>query len=483
MSYRTAILIDRYEKSFSDSELQAQVTTTVEYDANLEEGISDLQEVTSASIGNYPGHKIANAVSTPFNVTIVGAKGETQTVSMDKQQNLMSTHKKVLNGVTYVRVRYHYGTVETEADGKKHINVMPQSVLAPYVWHCNLEEVVASFDWDNYFESVGGQKLDEAPEVLKGAFIYTENQEQQDPYGGTPETDKVWPALKILTNEDFKSVYLSDDDHYYFLVEIDGTDILLGNVYEQAEPPYFGADGILGEFLKGELLQEPRDAAIVNNGEEEIVTLDMKFGEEYYRVMNTEEVVRVTDDPSGDVTEPDEYTLILANALVGVSKSMQAVAQHRGDSYGEKELSAITEYVRQHSKTIVNGLRVDYPEVIHAEEFDGIEEALRTTNETLGDSPTSWKFVKNTELDENKPPYRIVLLEQTVLDATNDIRTVSTFFNGPYSSLGEARTFVNEALDPVTGEIIYPADLTMEQINSFIHEMSLNGELHIINAE
>lgn len=376
---------------------------------------------------------------------------------------------------------------------------MSQSEDAPYVWHCNLEEEgVASFDWDNYFESIGGQKLSEVPEFLRGAFIYTEDQIQQDPYGGTPETDKVWPALKILTDEDFKATYLSDDDHYYFLVDVDGTDILLGSVYEQEEPPYLGADGIVGEFLRGELLQEPRDAAIVNSGEEEIVTLDMKFGEEYYRVMNTEEVVRVTDDPSGDVTEPDdpsgdatepdEYTLILANALLGVSKSMYAVAQHRGDAYGQMNVSDITDYVNQHSKTIMSGLRVDYPEVIHEEEFEGIEEALRTVNETLGDSPTAWKFVKKTELDENKPPYRIVLFEETKMNAINDIRAVSTFFNGSYSDLQSAKAFVEEALDQVTGEIIYPEDLTMEQINSFTNEaetnpdVTLNGELHIINA-
>lgn len=492
MSYRTAILIDRYEKSFSDSELQAQVTTTVEYDADLQDGVSDLQEVTSASIGRYPGHKISNAVSTPFSVTIVTAQGEQQSVSMDKQQNLTSTHKRVVNGVTYVRIPYRYGKV-IEQNGKKVLIAMSPNDAAQYVWHCNLEEDgVASFDWDDYFESQDGQRLDEVPEFLRGVFIFTENQEQQDPNGGAPETDKVWPALKILTDEDFKAVYISDDSHYYFLVEVDGTDILLGSVGEQEEPPYIYFDGGPGEFLKGVLLQEPIDAAIISNGEEEVVTLDMKFGEDYYRIINTDEVVRVTDDPSSVVTEPDEYTLILANALYGASKSMYAVAQHRGDAYGEMTQTEITDYIRQNSKTIPNGLlRVDYPEAIHEEEFEGIEEVLRNVNETLQENvtPTTWKFVKNTELDENKPPYRIVLLEESKMNAANDIRTISGFFDGPYNDLPSAVTFVNEALDTVTGEVVYPADFTMEEINSFTNavesnpDITLNGELRIINAE
>lgn len=396
MSYRTAILIDRYEKSFSDSELQAQVTTTVKYNASLEDGIVNLQEVTSASIGNYPGHKISNAVSTPFNVTYGGERGEQLSVSMDKQQNLTSTHKRVINGVTYVRVPYRYGTVTEYSNGKKVLVAMSSSDPAPYIWHSNLEEVVASFSWDEYFTTNDGQKLAEKPEFLKGYFIYTENQEQQDPYGEAPENDKVWPALKILTDEDFKAVYLSDDDHYYFLVEIDGTETLLGSVYEQEEPPYFGAEGILGEFLKGELLQEPIDAAIINDGEEEVVTLDMKFGDEYYRVLNTEEVVRVTEDPSGDVTEPDESS------------------------------------------------------------------------------------------------YRIMLIESYYMDAINDIKTISTFFNGPYSGLADAKSYVNEVLgeNPTyPAEIVYPADFTMEEINLFKttvetnSEVTLKGELQIIDAE
>lgn len=398
MSYRTAILIDRYVKTFSDSENQPQRTTTVQYNSSLVSGDDTMSEITTAAIGNYPTHSIPNAVSSPFSIDLIGANGNPLVSHLERQTNLQSTHRVTIGGVTYVRVPYRYGYV-VDSNGKKYIAIV-QPGDERFVWHSNLdEEAVEGFDLESYLKNVWDwTRLDPVPEGLRGTFIYTEDIEDQTPddgnqYPANYSDGRVWPALKIFTDEDFKAVYESDDSHYYFLVEHNGMDVLIGDLALVDDEYHY--DGTSNQFLKGELLPEPIDAAIMNEGQEEIVSVDMKFGNEWYRVTGTDEVVHVIIPEQDDGTE---YNISLSGAKLDVIKTIRNIATQRGD----EDYDGLTEaknYV-DNNGTVDSSTGIctaTYPNTIQASERDGISaliDSLKTGDAPQIDESFTYTFVE-----------------------------------------------------------------------------------------
>ncbi len=440
MSYRTAILIDRYVKTFSDSENQPQRTTTVQYNSSLISGDDTMSEITTAAIGNYPTHSIPDAVSSPFSIEAIGANGSHITTDLERQTNLQSTHRVTIGGVTYVRVPYRYGYV-VNSNGKKYIELV-QSGDERFVWHSNLdEEAVEGFDLESYLENVWDwTRLDTVPEGLRGTFIYTEDTEDWTPddeneYPENYSEGRVWPALKIFTDEDFKAVYESDDSHYYFLVEHNGMDVLIGNLALVDDEYIY--DGTSNQFLKGELLPEPVDAAIMNEGQEEIVSVDMKFGDEWYRVAGTDEVIHVIIPEQQSNTS---WHIILGGGNVQLVKSVKEIATYLGDTE-YSELSSAREYVEANSDA--SSGTCEYPRTITNQEKENLEAAISSEEVTIYGN---CHFVPEggIEVQDDGNEYEIHM-SGAKLSIIKMVRYIAqTLEDTTYDDLGEANTYVTD---------------------------------------
>lgn len=434
MSYRTAILIDRYVKTFSDSENQPQRTTTVQYNSSLVSGDDTMSEITTAAIGNYPTHSIPDVVSSPFSIEATGANGSPITTDLERQTNLRSTHRVTIGGVTYVRVPYRYGYV-VNSNGKKYIELV-QPGDERFVWHSNLdEEAVEGFDWDTFFEEHDGIRLDPIPEELRGSFIFTVDQSQSYTVGEEiPQNDRVWPALKILTDEDFKAVYQSDDYRYYFVVEVEGTELLLGDIYTGNLELDESEDG---EFLKGELLPEPVDAAIMNEGQEEIVSVDMKFGDEWYRVAGTDEVIHVIIPEQQSNTS---WHIILGGGNVQLVKSVKEIATYLGDTE-YSELSSAREYVEANYDA--SSGTCEYPRTITNQEKENLEAAISSEEVTIYGNchfvPEGGSVVED---DGNEYEIHMSGAKLSIIKMVRYI--AQTLEDTTYDDLGEANTYVTD---------------------------------------
>lgn len=449
MSYRTAILIDRYVKTFSDSDDQPQRTTTVQYNSTLSSDDDTMREVTTAAIGNYPTHSIPDVISSPYSVIVTNFAGKQIVMKLEKQTNLQSTHRVTIDGITYVRVPYRYGYI-VNASGKKVIyNVSPGEER--FVWHSNLaEEAADAFDLESYLVNYcDWTRLDQIPEGMRGTLIYTEDIRDCTPGLDGPELPenysegRVWPALKIFTDADFKAVYLSDDSHYYFLVEHNGKDVLIGDLTGPYDDGEYRQDSSTSQFLRGNLLPEPIDAAIMNEEQEEIVTVDMKFGDEWYRVEGSDEVVHVITPEQGSFLRIIGTKIKVVDAIRNIATEL--------DDEDYKGLSECLTYVTNNgTEDSETGLwAVYYPNTIQSSERDAVRAVI-------GSSVTY--IFTHVKVDDQE--YNIIL-QCSKLQVIKALRYIADELGDEdYSSLSAAKTYVNNngTTDSETGlcAVVYP---------------------------